>query len=165
VALALLALVLAAAAGSRALGYGALAVAGGSMGDSIPNGSLVFGRWVTADELEAGDVVLIQEQREDGPAAPRMHRIVALQDEGGNTVVRTKGDANDAADPTPYVLPERVLTPAYRLPYLGFLLALVSTTAGWLLLIALPGAGLCLFTLRSIWLSGRGPPRELATAK
>jgi signal peptidase len=146
-----LAVASAVAAAPVALGLRAVVVHGGSMGDSIPSGSLVMARWVSADEVRLGDVILVQEQRDEGPAVPKIHRVVSLEPDGGNILVRTKGDANDTDDPKLYVLPNRVLTPAYHLEYLGFLVGFVSTSHGWLLMITLPGAVLCLLTLRSIW--------------
>jgi len=76
---------------------------------------------------------------------------------GDRIVVRTKGDANQTEDPQPYVLADRVLTPARHLPYLGYLVGFVTTRLGWILLSALPAAFLCLFALRLIWFGGERP--------
>jgi signal peptidase I len=149
--LVVLAATLAATAAPVAAGYRPVVVHGGSMGDSIPNGSLVMARWVNAGEVDVGDVILIQETGSGGAAAPKLHRVVSLEADGGNILARTKGDASPAADPPLYVLPDRVLTPAYHIPSLGFVLARVTTAEGWLLFIALPGTLLCLLTLQSIW--------------
>ena len=156
-----LALALAAAVIPVAFGFHPVVVRGGSMGRSIPNGSLVMARWVPANEVRIGDVILIQEQRDTGRAIPKIHRVVSLQPDGGNFLARTRGDANASADPNLYVLPNRVLAPAYHLEYLGFLVGFVTTTLGWLVFIALPATLVCLFTLRSIWLP---KPRTLPAA-
>ena len=154
IALVALAVVLAAAAAPRFLGYGMLVVTGGSMGDSIPNGSLVAAHWLDRDDVEVGDVILARGETAGSYARPKLHRVVSLQRDAGQVVVRTKGDANKAEDPLLYVLPDRVLTPAYDVPYLGFLVAVVSSPLGWLLVVAVPGTILCLLALRSIWFPG-----------
>ena len=154
VALVGLAATLAIAAAPAAAGLRPVVVHGGSMGRSIPNGSLVMARWVAAGEIDVGDTILIQEAGEDGPAVPKLHRVVSRDTDGGNVLVHTRGDASQAPDPPLYVLPNRVLTPTSHIPYLGFVVARVTTVQGWLLFIALPGTLLCLLTLHSIWFPG-----------
>ena len=156
-ALVALAAALAVAAAPRLFGYGTLAVHGGSMGDSIPNGSLVFTRWIPDEDVEIRDVILV---REESAASPRIHRVVAIYPEGGQVAVRTRGDANKTPDPNLYVLPDRVATPVRTVPYLGYLVGLVVTPLGWGLLVALPATLLCLFALRAIW-----APQHSATAE
>ncbi len=157
-ALLALATVLGVAALSRLFGYHTLVVQGGSMGHSIPSGTLVYGRWMGAGDVELGDVILVQEETDSGPARPKLHRVVSLEREGSQILVQTKGDLNESVDPKVYILPDRVLTPAYTLPYLGYLVGFVATPLGWALLVALPATAVCLFTLRGIW----APARETA---
>lgn len=159
-ALLALAVVLGAAALSRLFGYHTLVVQGGSMGHSIPTGSLVYARWIGAEDVELGDVILVQEDSASGPAHPKLHRVVSLEREGGQILVQTKGDVNETVDPKVYILPHRVLTPAWTLPYLGFLVGFVVTPLGWALLVALPSTAVCLSTLRGIWAPAREPSAE-----
>jgi len=156
-ALVALAAALAVAATPRLFGYGTLAVHGGSMGDSIPNGSLVFTRWIPDEDVEIRDVILV---REESAASPRIHRVVAIYPEGGQVAVRTRGDANKTPDPNLYVLPDRVATPVRTVPYLGYLVGLVVTPLGWGLLVALPATLLGLFALRAIWAPQRRTTAE-----
>jgi signal peptidase I len=150
-ALVALAAVLAAAVMPRAFGYGTLVVQGGSMGHSVPMGSLVIARWTAAQDIEVGDVIVVQEDDEDGPARPKLHRVVSLDGQGDQILVRTKGDANQTADPKEYILPDRVLIPALTAPYLGYVAGFAMTPLGWAFLILLPGTVLALLILRSIW--------------
>lgn len=132
------------------------------MGESLPNGSLVLARWVPAGDVRPGDVVLVQEDGPHGPSQPKIHRIISLETSGGQVLARTRGDANAAADPRQFVLPARVLSPAYDIPYAGFFLAFIKTAQGWLLFVAIPGTVLCLSALHEIWFPGRheaGPDR------
>jgi signal peptidase I len=150
-------------AAPRLFGYGTLIVQGGSMGESIPIGSLVFTQSLGAENVQLGDVILIREQNDSGDAAPKLHRVVSLERHDGQVVVWTKGDANNTPDPLPYVLPGQVLTPAYHLQYLGYLVGFIATPIGWLILVALPGMVLCIGTLRGIW-AGEPGPRDTAGA-
>lgn len=153
VTLVALAAALAAAAVPRLLGYPTLVVSGGSMSEFAPNGSLVIARWTAAEDVEPGDVIVIQEETDSDPAPPKIHRVVSLEVGGGQILVQTKGDSNETVDPNPYVLPDRVLTPAYTLPYVG----LVATPLGWALVVALPATLLCIVTIRRIWAEERRP--------
>ena len=151
-----LAAALAVAVVPRAFGYGTLAVQGGSMGEGIPNGSLVLARWTSAEDVAPGDVILVQQKSGGSSARPKIHRIVSLSEENGRVLARTKGDANATPDPDLYILPDRVLTPAATIPYLGYLVGAVGTPRGWLFLVAIPATVICALTLRDIW-SDAGP--------
>ncbi len=157
-ALLALAVALALAALPRLFGYGTLVVHGGSMSETAPNGSLVIARWIAAEDVELGDVILVQEETASGPARPKLHRVVSLERERGQVLVQTKGDLNETIDPKVYILPDRVLTPAYTLPYLGYLVRFVVTPLGWVILVALPATVVALLVLRGIW----APARETA---
>lgn len=163
VALVALAAALAFAVVPRLFGYGALVVSGGSMGDTAPVGSLVMARWTPAEEVALGDVILVREEREDGPGPPKLHRVVSLDEEGGQILVRTKGDANQTADPNLYILPDRVAIPALTVPYLGYVAGFAMTPLGWVFLVALPAAVLGLLALRSIWADEEAPATEPGT--
>jgi signal peptidase I len=148
----------------RLLGYGTLIVQGGSMGESIPIGSLVFTQSLPAENVQLGDVILVREQTQSGGAVPKLHRVISLERRDGQVVVWTKGDANDTPDPLPYVLPGEVLTPAYHLQYLGYFVGFIATPIGWLILVVFPGMVLCITTLRGIWASGPGRRDSAGTA-
>ena len=89
------------------------------------------------------------------------HRVISRQEDGGNVLVQTKGDANPTPDAEPYVLPQRVLTPEHVIPYLGYLLLFLKTPLGLTFLVTLPATLLCLYLLRRIW-SGGPPTTETA---
>jgi signal peptidase len=159
-ALLALAAVLGAAVLSRLVGYRTLVVQGGSMGHSIPTGSLVYARWIADEDVKLGDVILVQEESASGPARPKLHRVVSLETDGEQILVQTKGDMNETVDPKVYILPDRLLTPAWTLPYLGYLVSFVATPLGWMLMVALPATVVCLLTLRSIWAPARQTSAE-----
>ena len=135
----------------RFVGYPTLTVQGGSMGDSIPRGSLVIGRWIAPEEVRLNDVILVQEKQDGVARSPKIHRVVSLDEEDGRILVQTKGDANDSVDPGLYVLPDRVAVHARTAPYVGYVVDFVRTPIGWTIFVALPAIVLCAFTLRDIW--------------
>ncbi len=115
-------------------GASTFVVAGGSMEPTIPLGAAVVVRPVAAGELAVGDVVSLR----SGPQrAVFTHRIIRIAARDGQPWLETKGDANDAPDPsiTPAtaVLGREVLV----IPYAGFLVALLSIPSGILFVIAL----------------------------
>lgn len=74
----------------------------GSMEPSIPTGSMVVGRPVTAEEIRPGQVIQFAPPAPYGPpgGGAVAHRVVDVERwPDGTVVVHTKGDANDTADP------------------------------------------------------------------
>jgi signal peptidase len=72
----------------------------GSMGTTIPAGSVVASRPADPGGLAAGDVVMFLPPAPfDTGGTPVVHRIVAVERDGADVLVRTKGDANAAEDP------------------------------------------------------------------
>ena len=153
-------LVIAAALSTAAVptvfGFSTLVVSGGSMAESAPNGSLIIARWKAAEEVRVGDVIVLQESTDSGLAQPRLHRIVSLDQEGDDTLATTRGDANATPDSGIIVLPDRVLTPAYTLAHVGYVVGFVKTPVGWAVLAALPALVAALFVVRSIWAGETG---------
>jgi signal peptidase I len=139
------------AAAPRLAGFPTLVVSGGSMGESAENGSLIIARWKAAEEVRVGDVIVLQQSTDSGPAQPRLHRVISLDREGGDTLVVTMGDANTTPDPGILILPDRVQTPAYTVPHAGYIVGFVKTPTGWALLAALPALVAALFIVRGIW--------------
>lgn len=87
----------------------------GSMGPTIPAGSVAIVREIAANEAKVGDVVTV-----DRPGAlPITHRVVAVaEDSSGSPNARSltlKGDANEATDAAPYSV-ERVRIVLASLP-------------------------------------------------
>lgn len=74
----------------------------GSMGPTIPAGSLALVREIPAPDIRVGDVVTV-----DRPAAlPITHRVTSVTGgtSGSERVITMKGDANEAGDPAPYTV-------------------------------------------------------------
>jgi signal peptidase I len=103
-----------------------LVVTSGSMQPAYETGDLVISRTVGADTLAVGDVATLPDAR----GRLITHRVVSVEPAGagapaGTVSVQMKGDANDAADPRPYVA-SRALIPVVTLPGLGPVVATVQ---------------------------------------
>ena len=151
VALGALALLLIAAVAPNLAGHHTLLIKSGSMGQAVPVGSLVVTRSIPAEQVRVGTIVLIGTPGQGSD--PVLHRVVERSEasDGATITVRTKGDANTAADSDPYVLPDEVLTPAYVIPRIGFAVAAVTTPTGWFLLVVAPGSVLLALFIVDTW--------------
>jgi signal peptidase len=94
----------------------------GSMGPTIPAGSLAVVREIPADEVVVGEVVTVDR----GPLPPITHRVVEIADGGGPVRLLTlRGDANSANDSAPYEV-TRVRRVEWSVPRLGYGVRAVS---------------------------------------
>lgn len=103
-----------------------LVVTSGSMRPTYETGDLVISRRVDAGALAVGDVATLQDAR----GRLITHRVVSVAPAGGDALdgtvsVHMKGDANDVADPQPYVA-SHALVPVVTVPGVGPLVATVQ---------------------------------------
>ena len=119
------------------LGPTTLVVRGPSMTPSIPVGALVVANPVDPAALAVGDVVSIRVGPEQAVFTHRISRVVLHQ---GEIWIETKGDAN--AEPDPAIIPASAVIGrvSAAVPLLGYLVALLSTLSGALLLVGVAGA-------------------------
>ena len=148
------------------LGYRTLAVTGGSMGDSLPLGSVAITEHTPADEIAVGDIIVAR--RDDGEnGEPIAHRVAEIGQENGRTVFWTKGDANSSGDPTGVLLGPsgEALVVKGHVPYVGYIVHFVQAPIGWALFVLLPAGLVSLAALRGIWKQPlhRGRPRPGGT--
>ena len=148
----------------RLLGYEMLTVHSGSMGETVPVGSLVVARPLSPDQARVGDIVLLVRRQSDGVTTPGvLHRIIDLSERGGEIVIRTKGDANPLPDPSPSVLSAETVTPVLVVPLAGRAFAFARTPVGWMTIVALPATCLLWLQLKAIWFPRRRRPIALPT--
>jgi signal peptidase I len=94
----------------------------GSMGPTIPAGSLALVRQMPASAVHVGDVVTVDR----GPAPPVTHRVTSVTPAGGSArSITLRGDANPADDPQPYVV-TRVRIVVVSAPGLAYAIRAVS---------------------------------------
>lgn len=131
-------------------------ITGGSMTGTIDKGSVVYARLVPVSSLRSGDVITFVPP---GLAGPVTHRIIGISVKDGQRVFRTKGDANPVEDPWAITFPRPVLARyAFHVPYIGYLLALLSVRSVRMVLIGLPACVIAVSLLWSLW---RTAGREL----
>ncbi|WP_235870529.1 signal peptidase I [Rhodococcus xishaensis] len=112
-----------AAAASFFFGIKPLVFRSGSMSPEITTGSLALSRSVSASDLAVGDVVSVL----DAQGTRITHRVEEIVSSNPNSsVLILKGDANEAADVSPYTVSEadRVF---FSVPGLGYAVAWLST--------------------------------------
>jgi signal peptidase I len=120
-------------------GAEALIVTSGSMGDSMPVGSVAVTRLVDANAVAVGDVITF---RGPGARTSITHRVIGARHEGEQRVFATKGDANPAADAEPVRVSDRVHRVERVVPYAGQVVRFARTPAGGVALILIPILGL-----------------------
>ncbi len=129
-------------------------VEGNSMSPAIRDDDAVFVTEAEPAGLDVGDVVLFKD-----PQAPRqviMHRIISIEDDGGEVCVVTKGDANPVSDP--YLIPADMLAGKVSavLPKAGLLLDYLGSPFGFILCVIIPFALLALYLI-CCWNLERNP--------
>ena len=136
-----------------ALGWQRYVIVSGSMTGTYDRGSLVLDEVVPVSELREGDVITYRPPADAGPAGLVTHRIAEITtDKLGRRSFRTKGDANEAADPWTFHLPkgEQARVRA-GVPYVGFALAALGKRDLRMLIVGLPAGLIALFSIVGLW--------------
>lgn len=135
------------------LGYERYAITGGSMSGTYDRGSILYAKAVPVSSLRVGDVITYRPPRGEGPGALVTHRIAAIRrDRDGSQTFRTKGDANEHADPWTFELGQPLQARAsFGIPYVGYTLAALSIKPVRMLAIGLPALLIALLLLTRMW--------------
>ncbi|PLR99285.1 signal peptidase I SipW [Bacillus sp. T33-2] len=131
------------------LGYQLKTVLSGSMEPGIKTGSIIAIKpGGDMARFQTGDVITFM----DGPDRLITHRVEEVKGEGKQIQYITKGDNNDAADPTP-VLSENVVGEykGLTIPFIGYGMNFAQSKEGAALLLVLPGALLLIYSGFTIW--------------
>lgn len=150
------------AVGPHVFGYRTAVMLTGSMTGTIDRSDIVVSVPRPAKDVRVGDILTFQ-----APVADRhveTHRVIDVEhDADGQVVVKTQGDANDAADPwSATISDDTVWETAYVVPEVGHVVQAVRATvvrygAVWVAL-----GGVVLLGLSLIW--RQDPPRHRAPA-
>jgi signal peptidase len=143
-----------------AAGYRRYVITGGSMGDSLPRGSIAYARDVPTGDIRRGDVITY---RPPGHDALVTHRVVwAGRDRTGAPAFRTRGDANDAPDPWRFTLrsPEQARV-AFHVPLAGYAVAALSEQPIRMAVLGGPALLVALAAFAALW---RAPGEQHRTA-
>lgn len=142
------------AVGPRVLGYQTSTMLTGSMAPLINPGDVVVSVPTPVSALKTGDIITYKIPVDDQRV--ETHRIVELKrSTNGSTTVRTKGDANNGADPWQATIQgDSVDLHAATVPYLGTAVRGLREPAVLMTLTYLAPGVLVLMLLVRIWRKG-----------
>ena len=104
-------------------GWQRYAIVSGSMTGTYDRGTLVLDEVVPSSDLRVGDVITYMPPAGAGPDHLITHRIAWIgRDGSGQRSYRTKGDANEAADPWTFRLGATQARVKAGIPYAGTVL-------------------------------------------
>jgi len=123
-----------------------LAVMSGSMEPTINVGGIVGVRPIPANELQVGDIITFTNP--SSPDVPITHRVVTVETRGAQTLLTTKGDANDAVDAFTTATSRSVGKVEFTAPWLGYLMFWLSTPLAKVGILAVSLIGLVLPSIK-----------------
>jgi signal peptidase I len=143
-------------------GFERYVITSGSMTGSYDRGSVVFDEVVPVSELRVGDVITYTPPPGAGPSGKITHRIESIgSDQLGQPLFRTKGDANEAADPWTFTLDEPTQARvAFHVPYVGYLFAALTIRPVRMIVVGLPALLLALGVLAGLRREARREARS-----
>ena len=146
-----------------AAGYQRYVIRTGSMTGTLDPGSLVYDQVVPVADLKQGDIITYLPPGVEHSALKLVtHRIYSIRREHGQTIIRTKGDANDAPDTWQFVPAQpKIARVAAHIPYVGYAYAQLNSRRGRLLVFAIPGILIALSVLAGLWREAGDEARRL----
>jgi signal peptidase I len=122
------------------LGYQRYVITSGSMTGSYDRGSVVFDDVVPVSDLRVGDAITYTPPPGSGPKGLLTHRIVSIgSDQFGRPILRTKGDANETADPWTFTLDgDTQARVAFHVPHVGYVISALAIRKARMIVIGLP---------------------------
>lgn len=147
--------------GMRFIGFDLFVVLSGSMEPVYKTGSVIYVKGTDTASLEEGDIITFY-INEDTIAT---HRIVELVQENGETMYRTKGDANENTDAKLVAAGSIIGQPKFAVPYLGYLADYMQTKAGKYMSIAVGAFVLLLVFVPDLLFDGEEDEKKKKTKK
>jgi signal peptidase len=134
-------------------GWQRYAIVSGSMTGTYDRGTLVLDEVVPVADLKVGDVITYLPPPGAGPDHLITHRIAWIgKDQTGGRIFRTKGDANQVADPWTFRLSQPTQARVrFGVPHVGRVLWALSRKDVRMIIIALPALLIALSTLIALW--------------
>ncbi|NTV54904.1 MAG: signal peptidase I [Candidatus Moranbacteria bacterium] len=108
-------------------------VLSGSMEPTIHTGSAIFD--LPSGSYEVGDIVT---RATATSGVTVTHRIIEKIEQDGQTVFRTKGDANNVADQEAIPVSSIVGKVAFSVPWFGYVIGFAQTKEGFILVVIVP---------------------------
>lgn len=118
-----------------------------SMSPAIDAGSVVFVSETSPEAIDEGDVITFRES--DGAGDDLVtHRVVDVTGQGDQREFRTKGDANDDADPGSVSRSQIVGVVQFHVPMIGYVSSFAQTRLGIVALVVVPAL---LLAVSELW--------------
>jgi signal peptidase I len=123
------------------------AVLSGSMEPELKVGSVVITRPVDIGSVNAGNIITFR-----SPLNGKLttHRVISVTS-SPSVILRTKGDANEDADPFIVGSQNVVGRVCFNIAYMGYVSQFLKSRLGLLLFLYLPGLIIVLMEVRNIW--------------
>jgi signal peptidase len=136
-------------------------VLSGSMEPQIKVGGIVVTQPIDSKDIKIGDAITFY-----CPLNKQMvtHRVIAVEI-GESSYFRTKGDANENADPFVVPFTNLVGKVCLHIPYMGYVMQLIKTPLGLLLSLLIPGLIIIILESMNIWRVLCGKERAKHPAK
>ncbi len=109
------------------VGFRIFCIQTGSMEPNYPVGAMIFVKPFEFDALSVGDVITFYSDA-DKKTVVVTHRVVSIDKD--TQEIETKGDNNDTADFSPTLYSDVIGRVEYMIPYAGYPVLFVQTTAG-----------------------------------
>lgn len=150
-------------------GFERYVIVGSSMTGTIDRGSIVYDRIVPTASLRRGDIITYTPPPGADVHGLVTHRVVWIgRDRRDLYAFRTKGDANQSADPWRFTLRRKTQARvAFAIPYVGYALAALSIRGVRMLVIGAPALLVAFASLAGLWRDARAearPPIRQAAA-
>jgi len=112
-----------------------MVVSSGSMIPTLNVGDIIIVRGTNASTVTVGTIIIFHSPYD--PSIAIVHRVIAIDDEGGQVFFETKGDNNAVADG--WRVPGSNLIGVYtgKIPYIGLLSLELRGPLGWILIVLL----------------------------
>lgn len=127
-------------------------VVSSSMRPTFDAGAVVLVESVPPESIEVGDIITYRARGsgiiQNDEAQLVTHRVIEVIETGDTLMFRTQGDANDAPDPRPVPAKAVIGQVTFSIPYIGHLMAFMTTDLGFVTLVIIP---LVLLVLGEIW--------------
>jgi signal peptidase I len=148
------------------LGYQRYVITSGSMAGSYDTGALVYSTHVPVEGLRSGDVITYRPPADAEVPGLVTHRIESIsRDAAGRLSFRTKGDANEDADPWQFVASDPTMAKVtYGVPHLGRVYSFINSRTGRTVLFMIPGILIALAAMAALWREAGEAARAEATA-
>ena len=131
------------------LGYQRYVITGGSMGESLPRGSIAYEEVVPTSRIKQGDVITYHPPGSDRLLTHRVNWI--WRDRSGRRLYRTRGDANPAPDRWTFLLPdEKQARVVFHVPLAGYALAALSIRGVRMAVIGGPALAIAAFAFAGL---------------